>query len=181
MTQHDQLSARELYDLAFKFHKSDDKSQLIETCEILLRKFPDSNEAKWASNRFKLTNQDDSILHDPLPEMPTQSPDNCDKCGEKIPPIAAKCHCGGHRIPAPPKPPRLPKALPKNKKLAPCRVCEKEIATEAAICPHCGIAKPGSSEFGAAVSDGWKGIETIARIAAAILLVLIIAKCNAGS
>lgn len=155
MAQNDLLSARELYDLAYKLHKANDKNSLVGTCEILLSKFPDSDESKWAIRRFKLAEQGD-----------------CDKCGGNIPPIAETCNCGGQRIPAPPN--------LQPKKLVPCRVCEKEIATEAATCPYCGIAKPGSSELGTAISDGWKGIQTTARIVAAILLALVIAKCNAG-
>lgn len=159
MPQYDLLSARELYDLAYNFHRTDHKDTMMEACETLLTKFPDSDEAKWAIKRFKLAAQEG----------------DCDKCGRVIPPLAEKCNCGGQRMPAPPPP-----SKPQPKKLVPCRVCEKEIAAEAVSCPHCGIAKPGKSELGAAVSDGWKGIETIARIVTAILLVLIIAKCNGG-
>lgn len=164
MAQNDQLSAGELYDLALHYYKANDKSSLVETCEILMCNFPDSNEAKWASNRFEL------------------SRDDCDKCGEKIPPITAKCHCGGHRIPEPPKPTKLPKTpTPPPKKLVPCRVCEKEIATEAATCPNCGIAYPGKSAFGGSVINAGNQYQKMASIIAAILMCFLIVKCNSGA
>lgn len=64
-------------------------------------------------------------------------------------------------------------------KLAPCRVCEKEIATEAKTCPHCGIDKPGATgELDIALQNGAEGFQTIIRIAAGILFVILFVKCT---
>lgn len=67
-----------------------------------------------------------------------------------------------------------------NRKLVPCRICEREIAQEAEACPNCGIAYPGKSAFGGAMKDAGKQYQKMASIIAAILLCFLIVKCNSG-
>lgn len=90
MDQRVQLSAENLYRQAFEFHKKNDQKNLMETCAILLSYFPNSNEANWAIKRFKLTEQDISLLKESLPKLI-----NCPDCNREVSRNAVSClNCG---------------------------------------------------------------------------------------
>jgi hypothetical protein len=53
-----QLTAKSIYDEAYRAYEDHNKDKLIELCRLLYSNFPDSKEAKWATQNFKLAAED---------------------------------------------------------------------------------------------------------------------------
>lgn len=89
MDQGKELSARELYNRAYQFHKKHDRENVLDICRILVCNFPMSDEAGWAINRFTLTEQEVAQFTASLPKLIA-----CPDCEKEVSRHAAACpHC----------------------------------------------------------------------------------------
>ncbi len=76
----------------------------------------------------------------------------------------------------------LPPKVEKNDdmSLVNCKVCKKQVASAAEMCPHCGIQHPGRSELDIVGYKAMSGVEGLGRILVVVMLVFILVKCVAS-
>ena len=66
--------------------------------------------------------------------------------------------------------------------LTACRVCKKEVSTEAQACPHCGVASPGASVKPVVIEAAGKQFKAFqAAGGAGIVLSLLVLMAGGGT